>query len=168
MIAARVLIIATAAVVAAACAKTGPALGTPSAAAADKAAVEAATTAFHDALRRNDLEAFMAYVADDVLFMPAGEPPIRGKEAMRTWMNGFLSQYKTTSLTLADREVRTADDWAVELGTYEWALAPAAGGESSVDRGNYMQVWQRRPDGSWSFAREVYNIGGARAGEMRP
>ena len=139
------------------CGKSEPSASKPSAATSDKAAVEASTTAFHEALRGNDLEKFMSYVADDVFFMPAGEPPVRGKEAMRKWMTAFLSQYRTTSLTFADREVRVADGWAVELGTYEWALAPAAGGAAAVDRGNYMQVWQQRPDKSWSFAREVYN-----------
>ena len=123
----------------------------------DTSAVESATAAFHQALRVNDLETFMSYVADDVFFMPAGEAPIHGKEAMRNWTAAFFSQYRTTSLTLADREVRVADGWGVELGTYEWALAPAAGGAATVDRGNYMQVWQQRPDKSWSFAREVYN-----------
>ena len=141
----------------AACGRSTPVAPAAPSAAAQKASVELATTAFHDALRNNDMEKFMAYVADDVVFMPAGEPPVRGKEAMRQWMTAFVAQYRTTSLTLANREVRVAAGWAVELGTYEWGLAPAAGGPTTVDRGNYMQVWQQRGDRSWSFAREVYN-----------
>jgi uncharacterized protein (TIGR02246 family) len=137
--------------------------GTPSAsvaestAVADKAAVETATTAFHQALRTNDLETFMSYVADDVVFMPPGEPPVRGRDAVRQWVTGFLAQYQTSSLTLADREVRVGSGWAVELGTFEWALQPAAGGSPVVDRGTYMQVWTQQGDGTWRFAREVYN-----------
>lgn len=154
---ARLLVIGIVGAVLAGCGKSAPPAVTQSPGTSDKAAAEASTTAFHEALRSNDLEKFMTYVADDVFFMPAGEPPIRGKEAMRKWMTAFLSQYRTTSLTLADREMRVADGWAVELGTYEWGLAPAAGGATTVDRGNYMQVWQQRPDKTWSFAREVYN-----------
>jgi SnoaL-like domain len=60
---------------------------------------------FHQALRTNDLETFMSYVAEDVFFMPPGEPPVRGRDAVRKWMTGFLAQYRTSSLTLADREV---------------------------------------------------------------
>ena len=157
MMKARLLAAGIFVVALAGCGGSGPSAVMPSAASADKAAVDAATTAFHETLRANDLEKFMSYVADDVFFMPAGEPPVRGKEAMRKWMTAFLSQYRTTTLTLADRELRVADGWAVELGTYEWGLAPAAGGATSVDRGNYMQVWQQRPDKTWSFAREVDN-----------
>ena len=124
---------------------------------ADRGAVETTTTAFHDALRSNDLEKFMAYVADDVVFMPIGEPAVRGKAAMRKWMEGFLGQYRTSSLTLANREVLVGNGWATELGTYDWELTPAGGGSPQTDRGNYMQVWRQQSDKTWLFAREVYN-----------
>ena len=78
------------------------------------------TAAFHEALRTNNADAFMSYVADDVVLMPPGEPAVRGKEGVRLWYAGLLSQYRTSSLTLADREVFVGDDWAVELGTFQW------------------------------------------------
>jgi len=99
----------------------------------------------------------MSYVAEDVFFMPPGEAPVRGRDAVRKWMTGFLAQYRTSSLTLADREVLVGSGWAVELGTFEWVLRPAAGGSAVVDRGNYMQVWKEEGDKRWRFAREVYN-----------
>ncbi len=125
--------------------------------ASQRDAVESATTAFHRALRTNDPETFMSYVAEDVFFMPPGEPPVRGRDALRKWMMAFLAQYRTSSLTLANREVLVGGGWAVELGTFEWALQPAAGGPPVVDRGNYMQVWKEQDDRTWRFAREVYN-----------
>ena len=64
------------------------------AAPAPRAAVEAATAAFHQALRTNDAGALFAYVADDVVMMPPGEAPVRGKAAMRAWYAGFLSQFE--------------------------------------------------------------------------
>jgi ketosteroid isomerase-like protein len=134
-----------------------PPTAAESMAGADKAAVEATTAAFHQALRTNGFDTFMSYVAEDVFFMPPGEPPIRGREALRKWMMGFLAQYRTSSLTLANREVHVGGGWAVELGTYEWALQPVAGGLPIVDRGNYMQVWQQQGDKTWRFSREVYN-----------
>jgi len=124
---------------------------------ADSATVDATTNAFHQSLRANDLEKFMSYVAEDVFFMPPGEPPIRGRDSMRKWTASFLAQYRTSSLTLSDREVRVGDRWAVELGTFAWTLQPVAGGAAIVDRGNYMQLWKREGDGKWRFAREIYN-----------
>jgi uncharacterized protein (TIGR02246 family) len=124
---------------------------------AESSAFETATAAFHQALRTNDAEALLGYVADDVLLMPPGEDAVRGKNAMRDWYAAFLSQYSTSSLILSDREVFVGDRWAVELGTYEWGLTPLAGGAALVDRGNYMQVWRSQSDGQWRFEREIWN-----------
>lgn len=136
----------------------------PEAAPAPRAAVEAATAAFHQALRTNDPGALFTYVADDVVMMPPGEAPVRGKEAMRAWYAGFLSQYRTSSLILTGREVLVGDGWAVETGAFEWELRPADGGDPTVDRGHYMQVWKAQADGRWRFAREIWNGSGPEGG----
>jgi uncharacterized protein (TIGR02246 family) len=121
------------------------------------AAVEAATDAFHQALRTNDAETLLAFVADDVVMTPPGEAPVRGKEAMRAWYDAFLSQVRTTSLTLTDKEVFVGDGWGVEGGVHEWVVVPVGGGDPVTDHGNYMQIWKRQPDGRWLFAREIWN-----------
>ena len=125
--------------------------------AALRADLEKATSAFHQALRTNDAEGLFAYVADDVLMMPPNEAPVRGKAAMQRWYRTFLSEFRTTRLILADREVTVSNTWATELGQYEWGLQPRAGGDLVVDKGNYMQIWKRARDGSWRFFREIWN-----------
>ena len=125
--------------------------------AASRKHFEAATEAFHQALRTDDAEGLFAHVADDVVLMPPGEAVVRGKVAMREWYDGFLSQYRTASLSLSDQEVLLGDGWAVELGAYQWGLAPAAGGDPVLDHGNYLQVWKKQPDGQRRFAREIWN-----------
>lgn len=146
------------------CTVERPAPADDDAAAAKRAAFEASTTAFHQALRTDHADSLFMYVADDVVLMPPGESAVRGKNAMREWYAGFLSQYRTASLTLANREVFVSGEWGVELGSYEWGLTPAAGGTTFVDRGNYMQVWQQLPDGQWRFAREIWNSSAPAAG----
>jgi len=89
--------------------------------------------------------------------MPPGEAGVRGKNALRDWYRGFLSLYSTSALTLSNREVFVGDEFAVELGSYEWGLTPTGGGATVVDRGNYMQVWKPQSDGQWRFAREIWN-----------
>ena len=122
-----------------------------------KRTFESATAAFHQALRTNDAEALFAHVADDVLLMPPGEDAVRDKSAMRDWYAGFLSQFRTSSLTLSAREVFVGGGSDVELGSYEWGLTPADGGSAVLDRGSYMQVWTSGPDGQWHFEREIWN-----------
>ncbi len=152
----RLLVALLAALALGACRAAGPVLHSGDVA-VERAVVDSTTTAFHAALRTNDLRGFMAHVADSVVFMPPGEPLVRGRAAVETWMQGFLSAYRTTALTLGDREIFLGGDWAVEVGTYTWVLEPVAGGAAVADKGNYMQVWQRGADGRWRFARELYN-----------
>jgi ketosteroid isomerase-like protein len=139
------------------CSGSGASSGAGPDSVSTRAAVESATTAFHQALRTNDTATFLSYVADDVRMMPPGEAPVVGKAAVRAWYAAFLTQYRTSSLTLGDREVFVGTRWATELGKYEWGLTPAGGGATVVDRGHYMQVWSRQPNGQWRFAREIWN-----------
>ena len=140
-----------------ACTDARPASGDSTTVASTRAAVESTTAAFHQALRTNDSTKLYSYVADDVLMIPPGESEVRGKDAMRSWYGGFLKQYQTSRLTLAEREVFVGDGWATELGSYEWGLKPTTGGPEVVDRGHYMQVWKLTPEGKWQFAREIWN-----------
>ena len=120
-------------------------------------AVEAASAALDQALRTNDAEALFTHVADDVVLMPPGEAPVRGSAAMRGWYARFLSQFRTSSLTLTDREVFVGEGWAVVKGSYEWGLKATAGGDPLIDRGSYVQIWTRQPNGGWLFSREIWN-----------
>ena len=122
-----------------------------------RAAVESTTAAFHQALRTNDSASFYRFIDDNVIMMPPGEGPVRGIAALRTWYDGFLHQYQTSSLTLNDKEVLVGDGWATETGSFEWNLKPTAGGAEIVDRGQYMQIWKRAADGTWKFYREIWN-----------
>ena len=134
-----------------------PASGGGKAESPTRAAMEAASAAFHQALIANDSDKLFPFVAEDVVMMPPGEAVIRGKAGMREWYTRFLSQFRTSSMTLTDREVLVGEGWAVEVGAYEWGLAPVGGGAPLTDRGHYMQVWKAQADGQWRFAREIWN-----------
>jgi hypothetical protein len=77
--------------------------------------------------------------------------------AARAWYDGLLTQLRTSGLTISDREVFVGGEWATEVAGFEWTLAPVGGGPAVVDRGSYMQLWHREPDGRWRFSRELWN-----------
>lgn len=125
--------------------------------AALRVGVDSAANKLLAALRSNAPDSLLALMADDVVLMPPNESVLRGKAAVRAWYERFLTQMRTSSLTITDREVLIGGDWATEVAAFEWTLVPVAGGPSVVDRGSYMQVWHREPDGRWFFNREVWN-----------
>jgi ketosteroid isomerase-like protein len=122
-----------------------------------QAGVDSAASRLLIALRTNSPDSLMALMTEDVVLMPPNEPVLKGKAAVRAWYDQFLTQLRTSDLTITDREVLIGDEWATELATFEWALVPVAGVPASIDRGSYAQVWRREPDGRWLFARELWN-----------
>lgn len=126
-------------------------------AAALRAGVDSVADRLLTALRTNASDSLLVLMADDVILMPPNEPVLKGKAAVRDWYDQLLTQLRTSNLAITEREVLIGDGWATELATFEWTLAPVAGGPAVTDRGNYVQVWHREPDGRWLFARELWN-----------
>jgi len=120
-------------------------------------AVDSAADRLLSALRSNSSDSLLALMGDDVVLMPPDAPVLEGKEAVRLWYDQFLTQLRTSNLTISDREVFVGGEWATEVAGFEWRLVPIAGGPPMVDRGHYIQVWHRQTDGRWLFAREVWN-----------
>ena len=125
--------------------------------AALRSGVDSAANRLLTALRADASDSLLALMADDVVIMPPNETVLRGKAAVRAWYQQFLTQWRTSSLTVTDREVLIGGAWATEVAGFEWTLAPVAGGPPVIDRGSYIQVWHREPDGRWLFSREVWN-----------
>jgi uncharacterized protein (TIGR02246 family) len=122
-----------------------------------RAGVDSVADRLLTALRTNASDSLLALMADDVALMPPNEPVLKGKAAVRDWYDQLLTQLRTSNLAITEREVLIGDEWATELATFEWTLVPVAGGPPVTDRGNYVQIWHREPDGRWLFARELWN-----------
>jgi len=122
-----------------------------------QAGVDSAANRLLEALRGDATDSLLALMADDVVIMPPNEPVLRGKAAVRAWYQQFVSQMHTSSLSVTDREVLIGGDYATEVAAFEWTLVPVGGGPPVIDRGSYLQVWRRQPDGRWLFSREVWN-----------
>jgi len=139
------------------CGQSDKAVSNGSPRSSNVSAVAATTDAFHQTLRDNDLARFMSYVDTSAIIAPPGEPVLRGKDNIGKWYKDFLANYRTTSLKLSNKENFVGTDWAVEFGHFDWVLQPTDRSASVLDHGTYMQVWKRQADGSWRFAREVWN-----------
>ena len=119
--------------------------------------IDSAANRLLAALRSDSRDSLLALMVEDVVIMPPNDGILRGKTAVRAWYEQFLRQWRTSSLTVTNREVLVGGDWATEVATFEWGLLPAGGGTPITDRGSYMQVWHHEPDGQWLFSREVWN-----------
>ena len=89
-----------------------------------RAGIDSASNRLLAALRTNASDSLLVLMAEDVVLMPPHEPVLKGKAAVRTWYDQFLTQLRTSSLTIADREVLIGGEWATDIATFEWGLLP--------------------------------------------
>jgi ketosteroid isomerase-like protein len=105
-----------------------------------------------DAVRRADWDTVTRlFTADAIRFAPH-QAPIRGRSALRAWMDALppIQQFAIT----AD-EIIGCDDFAFVRGAYVMTLSAGAGTAPQTDRGHYMGVLRKQPDGSWLWSSDM-------------
>ncbi len=109
------------------------------------------------AAQTKDLERRLLCFAQDASMFPPGGAMAAGKEAIRALLSqlyanpGFAISWQTTKV-----EVSRASDLAWCSGTYELTLNDPKG-KPITDRGKYVTVWKKHPDGSWKAVAEIWN-----------
>jgi ketosteroid isomerase-like protein len=104
-----------------------------------------------------DLERTIGYYSDDALVLPPNSTSAATRETVRNiWKDmlatpGLIITWKPTRVKLAN-----SGQMAWVSGTYELTMNDASG-KPVNDRGKYLEVWERRADGNWKCAADMWN-----------
>ena len=126
---------------------------------ADLVAIQTLVQQWCTAVEAGDVTAVMNLYADDIVRMPPDAPVIQGKQAIEeVYRGGFeLFSIEVTWPVEGTEEIIVADGWAFHLSEYFERFTPKAGGDTIEERGKIIEIIQQQPDGSWRFAREIWN-----------
>ena len=126
---------------------------------ADVAAIQTLLQAWKTAAEAGDVAGILACYNDDIVQMPPDAPANRGKQAIEEYYRpGFeLFSIEATWPVEGTEEIIVADGWAFHLSEYIERFTPKDGGEMIEVRGKIIEICQKQPDGSWKFAREIWN-----------
>lgn len=110
-----------------------------------------------EAAEAKDLDRYVSFYADDaVLFWP-GAPMVKGRAAIREFMQVFLSMPAfLLSFETAKVEVSRAGDLAYSYGTNRVTLVDP-NGKRMKDRGKYLTVYKKQTDGTWKVVADIGN-----------
>jgi uncharacterized protein (TIGR02246 family) len=122
----------------------------------DMVAVARMVSSFDTFAADADIESFLAYVADDAVMLPPGEPAIVGKRAIREWYTAFYANF-SSDMTHEPLEVDAFGDIIVSRGNATGMLTPKAGGEPIPFDNKYLFVLTRQKDGSLQVWRAAFN-----------
>jgi uncharacterized protein (TIGR02246 family) len=124
---------------------------------------EALVTAVNDiwaryasGLNSGDLDSWLSLWTDDGVQLPPGEPPVVGKDRIRTRNRAVLDKF-AFNMSITNEEVGAAGDWAFARGSYTATLTAKDGSQTVPVDGKYMTILKRQPDGSWRIYRDIFN-----------
>ena len=121
------------------------------------AALKEADAAYARAGVARDLEAFVAFYAQDASSHPPGEPPVTGVSAIRAYLGryfqdtAFAAQFQPVSAVISDD------------GTMGYTLNGAElrvtgpDGKPMSERIRDFHVWRKQADGSWKVVIDMWN-----------
>ena len=118
-----------------------------------RAEVDAIKKAIYDPhssmIAMGDTEGWLRNFSDDVVYMPANQATLRGKDAVRQWAQG-LSQYNLKE-DISIEKITVSGDLAFALFTYSFQATPKSEGKAIHTNGRIIQILERQGDGSWKI-----------------
>jgi len=134
-----------------------PAPVTPDTREADVAALKEWDANWSKAAGAKDVDKTVSYYADDVLVQPPNGKIATSKADIRKiWADmlaapGFGGGWKATKI-----EVARSGELAYLSGSYEFTFNDASGKPTS-DRGKFVEIVKKQPDGSWKCVNDIWN-----------
>lgn len=108
------------------------------------------------AIMAGDVEALLSWRTLDVVSMPPGAAPVRGREAVEDFFVGMFAQVRIRE-TATSEEVVIDGDLAYDRGTFTGTAEPLAGGEPRLLDGKYVWIARRDADGAWRYAVQMWS-----------
>jgi len=123
----------------------------------DEQAIRSLIATWMEASARGDLTRVLELMAEDVVFLGPGRPPMRGREAFAAASRAAEGRGRVDGS--ADvQEVRVFGDWAYTWAQLSITIHPAAGGAPTRLEGPSLSVLRRTDGGRWVIFRDANMI----------
>ena len=120
----------------------------------DEQAIRALVATWMEASAQGDLPRVLELMAEDVVFLGPGRPPMRGREGFAAASRAMEGQRPVTG-TAEIQEVRVFGDWAYCWNQLTLELQPGDEGAPTQSSGPALSVLRREPDGRWVIFRDA-------------
>lgn len=120
----------------------------------DVGKIEELTQTAMTAALSKDFATWSALFLEDGAVYPPNEPVVKGRAAIRSWMEKFPP---ITEFHLKNARVEGREDLAYVLGTYTMTIAPPGAPGPVKDSGKFVTIFQRQTDGRWLVAVDMFS-----------
>ncbi len=102
----------------------------------------------------DDLDTVLSLMAEDVVFLLPGRPPMRGRAAYAEASRSMIGKIKIAG-TPEVQEVEVFGDYAYCWNHLSITITPVEGGAPMQRAGNILSIFRREPDGRWVLWRDA-------------
>jgi ketosteroid isomerase-like protein len=123
---------------------------------ADEATVRDLDAQWSKTAAAHNLDGTVSYYSDDAVLLPPNAPVAATKESIRAIWAELTAPNVSISWQASKVEVAKSGDLAYSTGSYTLDMQDPQGKLVS-DKGKFMEVWKRQPDGKWKIVADTYN-----------
>ncbi|RJP69720.1 MAG: SgcJ/EcaC family oxidoreductase [Ignavibacteriales bacterium] len=105
---------------------------------------------------QGDVDAYMSYLADDVVLLLPNAEPLKGKEVIRKLVVNVFNTI-TVAETNIMKDIIICDNLGYAWGIYDATFTAKADGTKTRELGKVVTLWQRGSDGQWKLKMGMSN-----------
>jgi len=120
----------------------------------DEQAIRNLVEQWHRATTAGDVDTVLRLMAEDVVFLMAGKPPMKGRSTFEQGLRGLLTSYRVDSRSEI-QEVDVSDDLAYCWTLLTVGMTPLSGGDAKVRSGSALSIFRKQTNGSWVLVRDA-------------
>jgi|SRR5262245_42137630 len=119
----------------------------------DEQAIRTLIATWMEATKTGDLDRTLEMIDDEVVFLGAGRPPMRGKASFADASRAMERSGRFDGSVVVE-EVRVFGDWAYCWNHIAVTITPDAGAPTHL-AGPAMAILRKKPDGRWVIFRDA-------------
>jgi len=120
----------------------------------DEQAIRDVVALWHKATAEGKVETVLGLIAEDAVFLVAGQPPMQGRDALERGLKKLLTQHRIES-TGEVQEVEVSGSLAYCWTNLLVRVVPLSGGDATVRKGSALSIFHRQTNGSWVLTRDA-------------
>ena len=121
---------------------------------ADEQKIRDLIALWHRASAAGDLRHLIPLMAEDVVFLVPGHPPMRGREAFASSFQTVIQNFCIHS-SCEIQEVQIAGEWAYVWNHLSVTMTPISAGSPKLRVGYTLSILHKTRNGSWVLARDA-------------
>jgi len=120
----------------------------------DEKAIRDLVAEWHRATAKGELTVILELMAEDVVFLLAGKPPMRGRDAFAAGFKAAFQQFRIESSSDI-QEIQVNGNWAYLWNFLTVTMTPRQGGSPRSRTGNVLSVLRKQANGAWVLFRDA-------------